>query len=932
MSKNPPLQMHVKPQQVLGYMLLPGILPRIREFVQSGFGWLSYLVAYLYACVRLLPANHPYLNTSNSGRYSIRHVVMEAAGNLQFRRENLDQIVVFFTILAGFVLLALQFVLFVVGFLANPALAMPAGLFMTPNPTNDIAFMLLDKVFAIPNLYGSQYDPGAGGVPAFNAALHNLFRFYNIAILIVGVVIFIYYVIVVVAETATTGTPFGRRFSHVYAPLRLVVAVGLLVPLNYGLNSAQYITLFAAKYGSSLATNAWLTFNTALTDAGNNALGQAGETLLARPTPPEVGNLIQFMSIVLTCAKGYEVQYRDTTPYGTANNLEPINIQPYLVYSAAGSEPIFTQDYDAALALFGNRDLIIRFGHWSTEMFRGKRGYVYPFCGEIRVSVDDVTQIGAQEIQGKYYQLVKDLWSNTRLNEFANRAVAMYLPRAGVQPQDVAVNGDAAGNDRLPVEGWRRQLASETNEGIIAIINQARDDMVAGTNFSTPQELKDRGWGGAAIWYNRIAMWNGALMGAAFNTPAPAAMPTGMQRSEDERRIHNENGDAAKRYEPYISSATNRAVGLEPLEEPIIRMLNEVYQYWRQDGATTSVDNKVSGNIFMDMINAIFPVGALMEIRNNVDVHPLAQLTGLGKSIVDSAVRNLMFGLAFAGLGGMGEMFDPNIGGMLGAISSMFVTLSMFGITIGFILYYVLPFLPFMYFFFAIGNWVKSIFEAMVGVPLWALAHLRIDGQGLPSDAAMNGYFLIFEIFLRPILTLFGLLGGLVIFSALARTLNEIFPLVIMNVTGFDGTEAPAANLAQYKGSVLDEFFYTVIYTMLLYIMATSSFKLIDQIPSQMLRWMSGGVQSFNSQQQDPNDGLVTYAALGAVSMTGKVTGAMTQGARTGGMAVGTAASSLIGRSGSRIAGSSEAGAAARGAGAGPARGADSGGNLPRGR
>ena len=56
---------------------------------------------------------------------------------------------------------------------------------------------------------------------------------------------------------------------------------------------------------------------------------------------------------------------------------------------------------------------------------------------------------------------------------------------------------------------------------------------------------------------------------------------------------------------------------------------------------------------------------------------------------------------------------------------------------------------------FAVGGWVKGLFEAMVGVPLWALAHIRIDGQGLAGDAALNGYFLIFEIFIHLLMFFF---------------------------------------------------------------------------------------------------------------------------------------------------------------------------------
>ena len=73
----------------------------------------------------------------------------------------------------------------------------------------------------------------------------------------------------------------------------------------------------------------------------------------------------------------------------------------------------------------------------------------------------------------------------------------------------------------------------------------------------------------------------------------------------------------------------------------------------------------------------------------------------------------------------------------------------------------------------------------MVGIPLWALAHLRIDGEGLPGQAAESGYFLIFEIFLRPILTVFALIAAILIFSAQVRVLNFIWDIVTTNVTGF---------------------------------------------------------------------------------------------------------------------------------------------------
>ena len=47
------------------------------------------LMAQIYAMAGLLPPNHPYLNPENKGRYGVRHVIAEAANNLQLNKHNL---------------------------------------------------------------------------------------------------------------------------------------------------------------------------------------------------------------------------------------------------------------------------------------------------------------------------------------------------------------------------------------------------------------------------------------------------------------------------------------------------------------------------------------------------------------------------------------------------------------------------------------------------------------------------------------------------------------------------------------------------------------------------------------------------------------------------------------------------------------------------
>ena len=75
--------------------------------------------------------------------------------------------------------------------------------------------------------------------------LHQLFAVYSYGLLLIAVFITIYFMFVVVAETAQSGTAFGKRFNKVWAPIRIVVAFGLLVPIAFGMNSGQFIVLYA---------------------------------------------------------------------------------------------------------------------------------------------------------------------------------------------------------------------------------------------------------------------------------------------------------------------------------------------------------------------------------------------------------------------------------------------------------------------------------------------------------------------------------------------------------------------------------------------------------------------------------------------------------------------------------------------------------------
>jgi len=64
-----------------------------------------------------------------------------------------------------------------------------------------------------------------------------------------------------------------------------------------------------------------------------------------------------------------------------------------------------------------------------------------------------------------------------------------------------------------------------------------------------------------------------------------------------------------------------------------------------------------------------------------------------------------------------------------------------------------------------------------------------------------------------------------------------------------------------YRGPI-DEFFFTILYTIIVYMIGMSCFKLIDLIPNNILRWINAEVPSFNDNAGDAAEGLLKYVAL----------------------------------------------------------------------
>ncbi|MFN3700591.1 MAG: DotA/TraY family protein [Alphaproteobacteria bacterium] len=969
---------------VIRYMTLPGIRPRFEALFGHGFKFIPFFIAQIFLSVRLLPATHPYLQQKNLGLFGVRHVIAEAANNLNFDRKNIDQVFVFGLILLAMVIVIIQILLvfwalFLQTSYAGPDFPNNFSQFFIPGgypgtgsgAPQDLALILLDMVFGVPEMFRSCVDQVANpgvfcesttGTPVVMAdeiadllsnpgptptsfthwaewpypihvGLHQLFAVYSYGLLIIAVFITSYFVFTIFAETAQTGTAFGKRFNKVWAPIRIVVAFGLLVPIAFGMNSGQFIVLYAAKFGSGFGSNGWAYFNLNLTNHYTEAMGEN----VSVPNMPEFGALAQFFLTAATCKAAYLANNSNWTEdpgsehHIAAYLVRDVNESPnHLPVATSLTGPgmhsvgniVGDTTYDTIMSGpngFGYKSnrLILRFGIRNPELYGNYLGNVKPLCGEVIMNLQDSRPPGEAEpgpeiIQRYYWFLLKALWANEGRMDladsspmsqyhifFARTYITHYRDAPGPMPnqphQAFRDRTQAFIHNQFRNAMLRTGLPDRGSHSSGAI--EAQREL---SRWGIPTELTEKGWAGAAIWFNRIAEMNGAVTSAAYNIPLPSRYPHIMEQVKRRVIQANQNVSAADWFKPELLQSTQLILdNVDEIEKA--RAMYAAYAVWGDAAGGTSTQTEPTGNIILDTINSILGTHGLFDMRRNANVNPLAQITGLGRGLVEASIRNIGYAAIGSAAGGLIKSIEQlkGLAQGAGAVSSFMITIAMVTITAGFILYYIVPFLPFIYFFFAVGGWVKGIFEAMVGVPLWALAHIRIDGEGLSGQAALNGYFLIFEIFLRPILIVFGFIASILIFSALVLTLNDIFDLIVANVAGADyrqeglegGIPAPSTGATGIESSTgiqyiefyrgpIDELFFTLIYVMLVYMIGQSCFKLIDQIPNNIMRWMGQNIETFNDMRQDPAEGLVGTAQMGTQQFTSQIGGGLQQVSR----------------------------------------------------
>ncbi|MDR3423856.1 MAG: DotA/TraY family protein [Alphaproteobacteria bacterium] len=844
-------------RSILGFLFNPHLGDSVRPMRENAQTFLQ-LLAMVFAIYHLIPKNYPGLH-DDKARLSLFGILGTAWRRLEFTHEGAPRVILFFAIIG--------LMLFSVFLVATTLLSLAIGhahaqttgtsAFTVPDSTNDLAQNWINYLFfsgSYPTItsdaYGtataSMYDP-FNGTTWLQTSFIAMLGYYSDAILIVAAFILFYHLTAMVVETAHHGTPMGKRASQIWAPIRLVVAIGLLVPINGGLSAGQYIVIQMAEYGSALASNTWNVFLTAMISGDQaKAVAPPGplETKVAEDIIRMQACQIAWNSYVTSYnTGGMQLQQMATPSSGSAIMLGNISGTKYSFSdNSAGGQDICGWYFIPAA---GNSNTLLQ------SAIDGQTTAVQTlFSGQGQQAAQEVCQV-LPGSDGTLSGTVCNIPDPTTAGNSPTASITAYSSnfRGAIFTYQQAVN---------------TAMASLTDT--IGIADSA------GT-------IEKYGWVMAGAFLNTITRVQAELSQAAHDSAILTSPPRigylfdpNASQSADDFRY--KVADAMQNFDFYegqafINNTSNQdaqcaaglGVGVAGGNEAngLDEFFNIIDSIAAQNGvwsSGSSCDGTASGT-------KTFAFGIQLGGASSKD--PLAQMAALGQDNLKTAIDIASYYMGKETVTKSRAAHAMSIATHKGASAAMEPYRPYAGLIVllfwmaGFTLAFILPLMPFMRFSFSVLGWFFMIIEAVIAVPLVALAHLNPEGEGLPGQAK-KGYFFIFNLFLRPVLTVFGLICGLIMFLVAVSFINYAYAIAVV---GAGGTASGMAAMGRLV--------YSILYVIILYICANHAFQLIDHLPENALKWMGAEAQTTAKMGDAAEVGQTVSGAMQTVSYQGSM-------------------------------------------------------------
>jgi conjugal transfer/type IV secretion protein DotA/TraY len=731
--------------------------------------------------------------------------------------------------------------------------ALPAMAQTTPTPIETANFFGTETGDAFSSVFLNQiFGPlfQSAGETRTATVFSSIIGYFNVIMLVVGGLMFFWNVTVGILQTAHEGSILGQRWSSLWAPLRVIFAVGMLVPLPDmgGYNLAQAGVAYIVKGSTMIASSVWSTSATMIMQ-GNIALSAA----------PSRIEQATFKTMFDNAACAAIANYRFSRAAGPAGNALQVQFLPYEPGPMERTLP------DLWRSTWGEMD------YTRTVMSQvvGASSPQYGFCGSyttpelpefIKKAVTEAESQGVS-LAGSNVEALIERFQQTHVDSMNVLMTELYSPlindEGGVLTAIIDPSAPIPDLRGIILNAYREsnRVLQDGMEEVLRIATGSSSAATTTTSVRIPlegQEFRDRmleritggdcaagsagqitecygeGWIGAGSWYmmmgrmnNEIATLTEARSAAGTPRNLPYFNMDARQRiiAQDARGSGAISAEAALLSSRFQEAWANSTAGLAALGFSLssgdLERLNE----------STEPDSIFDWLPDMDL----FGLAVLwIEVTSpsNWSADPMMGLVAIGKMMI-SVAGGLMAVGAVAG----SSMTVLGTGATIPAgIATMIQIPAMTLLGAGATLTFVLPLTPFIFWVLAVSGFFLLVVEAIVAVNLWALGHMRMDGEGLSGEGGRMGWMMMLTLLMTPVLMVFGFLIGMTIFRVTTALFDVGMRQALSGILGGGPLITFAAMLI-----------YTVTTAVVYMLMIERSFSLVATFPQRVLRWMGAG-------------------------------------------------------------------------------------------
>ncbi|EBQ8239909.1 hypothetical protein B5591_22605 [Salmonella enterica] len=589
-------------------------------------------------------------------------------------------------------------------------------------------------------------------------------------------------------HTANDGEMLGKKWSSLWIPIRTTLGVSMIMPIKGGFCAIQLIVVWLAVQGVGLADQTWNAFV-------ENPL--KGSVLPQPIIDRQVSILYQTAVSGYACTAAIQKDQDDFIAEGKSIGI----IDKLLNITKEEWKPGVTTTNTTGTN--NGKKLIIEFGNKNREASRNA-------CGSIIYDM----YATSDKVIANSPQAAIDL---VDLNKIQRSLIPVHVAALSallVRASDVGykiANNDASITPEYIANDMK--VASDAYKVAITLAaNTAYQDSIS---KDTVESLKKDGFVSAGAWFIRIAMAQSAVNNVVNNVPIGTGIAGRMLEESTSWFGQSKKTDyptldiVNKKVKVYFAKAN---------------MLNNN----SASGAGAGVEGDQN---MLDQIMAFISPAELGVLFNVKDVtsNPVVAIISIGLKLINYAWISLA--AITATVLGLGTIANVIPGGVISAtliITPLVTALigSMFWL--GVRMAYVIAMKPFIIWFGAVIGWLVLVVESMFAAPLWMVAHLAPDQDGVVGKMG-QGYMLILSLVLRPVLMVIGFVVAISLMTPCLMLINAFIAF-----TGDTIGVGPAA--------IIGKLVLIGIYLKVVEETMNKLFGLIHSIPDSILQWIGGGL------------------------------------------------------------------------------------------